>query len=158
MAQSLETLRSNIMTSLFGRRLGMDKDECLVGQKAIKLAVTDLTSASTATAIPNYGAVNIMATTLATSAAGGAFVLSNPIPGVSVRIANGPTQATSAGSSAIQLVRPSTGVYIQSSDGSTMTTVNLGVGGYVELLGLSSGVYSVVGRNSLAGTMLNGTT
>jgi len=160
MALSIETLRNSIITSLFGRRLGLDVAGYLVGAYDNRLPVTDLTSASTATAIPPYGITNITGTSLATSAAGGAFLLSNPVPGVETVICNlnANTSAASPGSTAMQLIRPSTAFYLISSEGSTETTINITPGSAVTLAGLSTSAYAVIGRTTLAGVVINGTT
>src|SRR5687768_11024474 len=119
MAQSLETLRGSAITSIHGRRMGLDKDETIVGPKDLKRVVQDLTSASTGTALNNYGVVNIAGTSLLTSAQ--VFLLSNPIPGVPVVINNVRSNSTggSSGSTALAIVRPSTAFYIRSSETST---------------------------------------
>ncbi len=158
MAQSLETLRGRILTSLFGRRLGLDKDEYLVGPYDMKAVVTDLTSASTGTAIPAYGVTNITGTSLLTSAQ--TYLLSNPVPGVACTICNlnANTSAASPGSTAMTMVRPSTAFYINTTDGSTVTTLNITPGSAVTLMGLSTALYQIVGRTSLAGVIANGTT
>lgn len=160
MAQSVNDLRSKILTSIYGRRLGMDANEFLVGQKDIKKAVLDLTTGSTATALNNYGQVNIVASSLGTSAAGAAFLLSNPEAGVDVSICNvnANSSAASPGSTALTLLRPSTAFVILSSEGSTMTTINLTPGSNIVLHGLSSALYQVKSRTTLAGTVINGTT
>jgi hypothetical protein len=160
MAQSLETLKNRIKTSLFGRRLGLDNDDYLVGPPDIKREVTDLTSGSTATAIPARGIVNVTGSSLATSGAGGTFLLSNPVPGVEVTICNlnADTSAASPGSTAMTFIRPSTAFLIRSSEGTTETTINLAVGAAVTLVGLSTGYYQVKNRTTLAGVIINGTT
>lgn len=158
MAQSLDSIRNKIVTTLLGRRLGLDADEFLCGPKDLKHVVTDLTSASTATAIPNHGLVNITGTSLLTSAQ--TFLLSNPAPGVEVTITNinADSSAASPGSTALTMIRPSTAFLIRSSEGTTETTINLAVGAAVTLMGLSTGYYQVKGRTTLAGVIVNGTT
>lgn len=160
MAQSLDTLKSKINTSLFGRRLGLDSADYLVGPPDIKRQVTDLTSASTATAIPAHGIVNITGSSLMTSAAGGTFLLSNPVPGVEVTICNlnADTSAGSPGSTAMTLIRPSTAFLIGSSEGTTETTINIAAGAAVTIIGLSTARYHVKNRTTLAGVIVNGTT
>jgi hypothetical protein len=124
------------------------------------MQVSDLTSASTATAIPAFGYVNVTGTSLATSAAGGTFLLSNPVPGVEVTICNinAATSAASPGSTAMTFIRPSTAFVMYSSEGTTETTINLAPGSAVVLAGLSTGAYQVKGRTTLAGVIINGTT
>lgn len=158
MALSLTTLRNTILTSLHGRRLGLGANDFLQGQKDLKRVVTDMTSASTGTAIPNHGYVGITGSSALTSAQ--TFLLSNPEPGVEVTIANlnANSSAASPGSTALTMIRPSTEFYIRSSEGSTGTTINLTPGCAVTLAGLSTDLYQVVQRITLAGTIINGTT
>lgn len=158
MAQSLETLRNGIITTLYGRRLGLDKDETLVGVKDVKKVVQDLTSASTGTALNSHGYINVTGSSLLTS--GQAFLLPLPIPGVEVNLTNinADTSAASPGSTAMTFIRPSTAFVIKTSEGSTMTTINLAVGASVTLVGLSTAVFGVKTRTTLAGVIINGTT
>lgn len=160
MAQLLETLRNNAVRHIDGRNLGIDKDETLVGVKSLKHAVQDLTSASTATSLNNYGTIKVTGSSLMTSAAGGAFLLPLPIPGVDLTIVNenADTSAASPGSTAMTFIRPSTSFVIKSSEGTTNTTINLAAGACVTLHGASTGVYVVKTRTTLAGVIINGTT
>lgn len=142
MAQLLETLRSNNVTPIFGRRLGLQFDETIAGPKDIKRAVQDLTSASTATTLNNYGVIVARITGVATTAAGGVFILSNPIPGVAIDICYANTsQAATAGSTAIAFLRGSTAFYIQTSLGSTQVALLLTQGAMARLLGVSTDAY-----------------
>ncbi len=157
MAQSLETLRSNAITSLYGRRAGLDKDETFVGTKGLKEVVQDLTSASTATALNAYGTVVARISGSMTTATA-AFLLSNPIPGVDVRICYAQTsQAATAGSTGIAFIRPSTAFYIQSSDGSTGCAVLLTQGSACTLRGISTDAYMFI-RHGTSGAVVTGTT
>lgn len=160
MPQSLETLRNNNVRHIDGRNLGIQQDETLTGVKALKDVVQDLTTATTATAVNNYGTVNFTGTSLGTSAAGGTFLLSNPIPGVGVTLQNinADTSAGSPGTTALTFIRPSTAFVIKTSEGSTMTTINLAVGCALTLYGLTTGIAIVTGRGTLAGSLINGTT
>ena len=158
MAQSLETLRNNIVTHVFGRRLGLHSDDTVVGPKDVKRAVQDLTSASTATAVNNYGIVRARITGVATTAAGGVFILSNPIPGVPVDIVYaGTSDAATAGSTAIAFVRGSTAFYIQSSLGSTQVALLLAYGNGARLLGVSTDAYQLQPLGTSAGVSAIGT-
>lgn len=156
MAQSLETLRNNRITSLYGRRLGLDSDETLVGVKGLKEVVQDLTSASTGTSVNNYGTVVARISGSMTTATAN-FLLSNPIPGVDVRLCYAQTsQAATAGSTGIAFSRPSTAFYIQSSDGSTGVAVLLTQGSACTLRGLSTDAYMFV-RHGTSGAVVVGT-
>lgn len=146
MANTLTGLRDQVMTSIYGRRLGLDTNEMVVGPKDVRRPVVDLTSASTGTAIANYGVVNIAGTSLLTS--GQLFLLSNPVPGASVTINNVRLNTTSGttGCTSMALVRPSTAFYIQSTDFSTSTSIILCEGGTVTLTGVSTALYQVTAR------------
>ena len=160
MAQTLETIRNSIITSIFGRRLGLDNNSFLSGPKDIKHVVTDLTSASTATAIPNHGVTNVTATSLATSAAGGVFAIDYPQPGVVTTICNvnANTSAGSPGSTAMTFVRRDTTFNIVSSEYSTGVAINLATGCAIQLTGLSTALYQVTARGTLAGSIITATT
>lgn len=158
MAQSRQTLQQRILTSIFGNRLGLDPSDYLQGPLDYRHVVTDLTSASTATAIPAYGITNITGSSLLTSAQ--TFLLSNPVVGVDATIinVNAATSAGSPGSTAMTMIRPSTAFVILSSEGSTNTTINLAAGACVVLTGLTTALYQVKARTTLAGVIVNGTT
>lgn len=156
MAQSLETLRNNNVTSLWGRRLGLQMDETLAGVKDIKRVVQDLTSASTGSALNNHGIVNIAGTSLLTS--GQVFLLSNPIPGVPVVINNVRSNSTggSSGSTALAILRPSTAFYIASSEASTGVSVIINEGGSLTLMGVTTDRYQAIGGRGVA-AVISGT-
>jgi hypothetical protein len=156
MAQSLETLRSANITSLFGRRLGLQQDETIAGTKGLKEVVQDLTSASTGTAVNNYGMVVARISGSMTTATAN-FLLSNPIPGVDVRLCYAQTsQAASAGSTGIAFSRPTTAFYIQSTDGSTGVAVLLTYGSMCTLRGVSTDAYMFI-RHGTSGAVVVGT-
>lgn len=158
MAQSLETLRGKSITNIHGRRLGLDQDETIVGAKAVKQAIVDLTSATTATAVPAYGTAVCRMSGSATTAVNGAFLLSNPIPGVAVNIVRANTsQGATAGSTAVAFQRPSTAFYIQSSIKSTGVAVLLADGQAVTLLGISTDAYMALVHGSSAAPLITGT-
>lgn len=157
MAQSLETLRSNNVRHIDGRNLGIQFDETLAGVKDLKRAVQDLTSASTGTALNNYGIVNISGTSLLTSAQ--VFLLSNPIPGVPVVINNVRANATAgtSGSTVLSIDRPSTAFYIASSEASTGASIQLNEAASITLMGVTTALYQVIGRSGV-GAAVSGTT
>ena len=97
MAYSLETLRSQKITSIHGRRLGLDKNDYLVGPKAVREQVEDLTTTAASSASP-YGLTRLMATG---SSQLSDYTLQAPVIGVVKRIA---MQTSSTG---CQLVRAS---------------------------------------------------
>ena len=157
MAQSLETLRSKILTSIHGRRLGLDSDETIVGPKAIKRTVQDLTSAAAAT-INNHGTVVLRHTGVPTTANQAAYTLSNPIPGVEVQINYAQSSAAAtAGSTAVAFIRGSTAFYIQSTDGSTGVAVLVAQGGAFTLRGLSTDLYMFIRHGTSAAVVVGAT-
>lgn len=157
MAQSIETLRGTNVTPIYGRRLGLQSDETLAGPKDIKRVVQDLTSASTATALNNYGVVNIAGTSLLTSAQ--VFLLSNPIPGVPVVINNVRSNATAgtSGSTVISIDRPSTAFYIASSEASTGVAIQLNEAASITLMGVTTALYQVVSRSGVGAAVVGAT-
>jgi len=83
MAQSLtlEGLRSQIVTSLVGRRLGLDPNQALLGTAGLRSPLTALSSASAA-AVPTYGI-----TTFNTAAATTTWTLAgSPTPGLPITL------------------------------------------------------------------------
>lgn len=158
MAKTLETFRSSVVDSVKGRKLGLDNGGYLVGIPGVPQPVTDLSSGSTATAILPYGVTRLQLTTAATSGAGGVFILSNPVPGVSCTIINGYTSTGALGSTAATLLRPSTAFYIISSEGTTNTTIVMSSQGQVTLTGVSTDAYVVSSRTLTSMVSANGTT
>ena len=157
MAQSLGTLRNSLMTSIFGRRLGLTPDEYLAGTKALKLAVVDLSSASAAQELPSYGSVVARISGSITTATQPAFTIGNPVPGVDLHLNYAQTsQAATAGSTALAFIRASTAFYIQSTDGSTGTVVLLTQGSACTLRGLATDLYQFI-RHGTSGAVVHGT-
>ena len=84
---SLAGLRNQILTSIFGRRLGFDPLEFTVGPKGSRVPIFAVTSATTGnTTIPNYGIVT--ARTTDSSATTSGLQLDNPQPGCQVQLVN----------------------------------------------------------------------
>lgn len=91
---TLEQLRSSILTSIYGRRLGLKSGEFLVGPKDIVKGIQSLTSGTTGTEVTNYGITFLDVTTAAASTAsslgtteiGCAWVMAAPEPGVAKTI------------------------------------------------------------------------
>lgn len=158
MAQSLETLRSGNITSVYGRRLGIQNDETLAGPKALKWVVQDLSSASTAgTVLNNYGVVVARISGSLTTATQPQFLLSNPIVGVGVKIMYSLTSAgATAGSSAVAFQRPTTAFSIVSTDTSTGIGVLLTQGSACELMGITTDAYMFL-RHGTSGAVVTAT-
>ena len=140
MAQSLDAARRKIKTSVHGRRLGLDGDENLVGVKAIRQVVTNATSATTGTALPNHGLVSVVTTTNDT------WTLTDPIPGVSVIIA---TNSTSTGIHTVTCAAAT----INSTNGVAGDGLLLkGAGAFATLSGLTTAKWALTSRASTAQT------
>ena len=103
---------------------------------------------------------NVIATSLATSAAGGVFAIDYPQPGVVTTICNvnANTSAGSPGSTAMTFVRRDTTFNIVSSEYSTGVAINLATGCAIQLTGLSTALYQVTARGTLAGSIITATT
>lgn len=153
MAISLNTLRSAKQTSIHGRRLALDQQDFLVGPKGLREAVVELTSASTAQTLGNYGFNQINVTSAVTTATN-AFFIPNPTPGSRVSYSQGVSGTTSTqGSTSIALQRATTAFYIESSEGTTNIGVLLPFGTVVELLGMTTDRYKVANRVGVATTL-----
>ena len=138
MALSLATIRNAILTSIHGRRLGINKNEFLAGQKDIIKPVTNATSDTTGTALPNHGFVTVVTTTNDT------WTLTDPEPGVSVRIA---TNSTSTGTHTVSCAAAT----INSSNGAAGSGFTMNsVGAYIELSGLTTAKWALTSRASTA--------
>ena len=138
MAQSLETIRSGNLTSIHGRRLGIDSDGHLGGVKPIKMVVTDATSDTTGTALPNHGLVSVVTTTDDT------WTLTDPKAGVPVRLVTG---STSTGTHTVTCAA----AVIYSTNGIEGASVLMSAAGaHVELTGLTTAAWVVTSRASTA--------
>lgn len=148
MAQSLETLRSNNVTPIYGRRLGLQSDETLAGPKELKLAIEDITTTNPTTALA-YGLTRVQ--TSGSSQGPTQHFLPAPVPGVRKYIA---MHTTSTGSQ--QFLSTANGASIlAASDGTTKGVLNFrGPGGSVQLLGLTTAVWAVIGGMNVGSTDL----
>lgn len=148
MAQSLTTLRNSIITSLYGRRIGLDVNEFLVGPKAHKTQIEDLTT-STGTAVVNYGTARVM--TSGSTQGPVQYNLEAPAPGVEKILIMG---SSSTGSH--QFLSTPAGASIKhSSAGTTVGVVNLlAPGAVVRLLGVTTAAWLVTGEGSPSSTGL----
>lgn len=146
MAQSLETLRNNILTSIHGRRLGLHQDGTLAGPLEMKLAIEDITTTVATTALA-YGVTRVQ--TSGSSQGPTQHFLPAPIPGVRKYIC---MHTTSTGSQ--QFLSTANGASIlAASDGTTQGVINFrGPGGSVELMGLTTAVWTVVGSMNIGST------
>lgn len=132
MAISLEQVRDKILTSIYGRRLGLDKDDYLCGFKSQRVAVSNATSDTTGTALAPYGVHTVTTTT-----DDGWRLTDPPAPGVVVRIATG------SSSTGLHAVTPVAATIISSNGvaGSSMTLA--GAGAYIELTSITTAQWIV---------------
>jgi len=143
---TLETLRSAILDSVKGRKLGLSPAGYLQGQLASVetqsglAATTTLISTATA-ALTAYG-VSLVGSTITSGAT--SYTLANPVPGVSKKLIN-----ISSGTATVTLDSTAAGQAICSTVGSTGAILTFsGKGASIELLGLSTLHYQVVSNLS----------
>ena len=130
---SLEGLRSQVLDSIKGRKIGLDGNGYLVGPAAYRVPVTAITSADLGgNNIPAYGQV-----TLQSASAGSTYAMDPPIPGVGVTLTN-----ISTGGFAITL---ESGTIIQAtaSDITTITFTASSSGQGIRLIGLSTALFAL---------------
>lgn len=144
MAFLLETIRSSILTTIFGRRLGLTPAEYLAGFKSIQTAIQDLTTV--ATTVNGYGTSRVIAT--GSSQGPVQYTLPAPVPGVDTTLI---LNTTSTGS--YQFLSTAAGASILAgSDGTTKALVNLiGQGGTVTLRGMTTAIWAVISQVSTGG-------
>lgn len=136
MAFALETLRNEILTHIYGRRLGLDQVGRLIGHAGERIHTVDATSDTTGTNITGYGWTNVDTTTDDT------WLLDAPVKGAFKHIYTG---STSTGIRTIK--RANANFAIRTSANSTGTTIIAQGGGLIlTLFGISSDIYAVVGR------------
>ena len=137
MALSLETIRDRIRTSIHGRRLGLDGNDQIAGIKGMTRPVTDATSATTGTALPNYGINSVVTTT------DDSWTLTDPYVGAEV------TLMTGSSSTGIHTITCAAAT-IRSTNGIAGANVVLtGAGACVNLVGISTAIWAVT---SMAGS------
>jgi hypothetical protein len=132
MAKTLDGLRRLIKTSLHGRRLGLDDSGALSGAKQFRRPATAATSATTGTALPNYGVVTIDSTT------GDTYTLTDPYLNAEVTI-----RCISTGGA--QTITPAAAT-IQSSASSTGGTITLTGAGAITLFGQTTALWVPTSR------------
>ena len=148
---TLEQLRSSILTSVYGRRLGLKYGDFLVGPKALVRPIQQtLTSGTTATGVTNYGITGLDATTGAASTAssvgstelGCTWVMDAPEPGVEKVLYKA---SATGGSTMPVIVEFGPGVTaFDSSFGSTYTGALMNaVGQFIRVIGLSTGKWTI---------------
>lgn len=146
MAFSINQLANRIRTSIHGRRLGLDPSDWLVGARGMRVPVTDATSDTTGTALPNHGYVSVTTTT------DDGWRLTDPVAGAQV------TLFTGSSSTGIHAVTP-VAATIVSSNGIAGSSISLsGAGAAITLIGLTTAVWSVVSINNAGSSAGTGNT
>lgn len=135
MAQLLETLRNAVQTSIFGRRLGLDVNDALLGVKGLREPIEDLSSTA-ATSATNYGVTRVVLSSSQT----GSFTLQAPIPGLVKTLT---LACTSTGGAQFTATN---GTIYTASAGTSSAVVNLfAPGAAVQLLAETTAVWRVIG-------------
>ena len=140
-----------ITTSKHGRRLGLQlmssaqsggsqgQKEFLVGPEALRLGVT--TADTTSANVPAYGVSALVGTSVASTPV---YTLDPPIPGVKKTIHFLSTD------SALN-IKTANGEYIYGSSlGSSATCIKSSGGGSIDLIGVSTAIWAVLGVSSSA--------
>ena len=136
MAISLDQLRNATLTSIHGRRLGIDDKEYLVGVKSVRVAVEDISTTAATSAI-NYGITRVLTSG---SSQTGSYTLQAPVAGVTKILA---LNSTSTGGQ--QFTATSATIYTASA-GTTSAVVNLfAPGASVQLFAVTTDRWVVVG-------------
>lgn len=143
MAQTLDQARKLSRTNIHGRRFGLDHQEFGVGVKDIRKVVTNATSDTTGTALPNHGFVTVVSTTNDT------WTLTDPEIGVPVVLMTG---STSTGTHTISCAAAT----ILSSVSSTFGEVVMSGGAQaITLTGLTTALWGIATRTGTTlGTVL----
>lgn len=129
--KTLEQIRNSILTSIHGRRLGLTNNEQIGGVKGVHRPVTQATSDTTGTALPNHG-INVVVTSTDDT-----WTLTDPFDGAEV------TLMTGSSSTGIHTVSPAAAV-IYSTNGIAGASVKLsGAGAAVSLVGLTTAIWAV---------------
>lgn len=138
MALSLDGLRNLIQTSIFGRRVGLDANEFMIGPKGLRGAGTFATSDTTGTAIPNYGFHSVETTTDDT------WLLQAPVPGCMVTLY---TVSTSTG---VRTIQPQSATIVTTIGTAGSTIILTERGAMIQLFGNSTSQWVVTARGSTA--------
>ena len=142
MAMSLEQLRSVILTSIFGRRLGLDNQEFLVGPKDMRTAIEDITSTAATSALP-YGHTRVLTSG---SSQTGSYTLQAPVPGVRKTLS---LNSTSTGT----MQFTATNAAFLSGSGTSEAVVSfITKGAFIELLGVTTAYWQVLSGSSIIPT------
>ncbi len=144
MAFSLQQIRNTIITSIFGRQIGLDVNGYLVGPPEMRLAIEDLTTVPTT--VIGYGLSRVTAT--GSTQGPVQYFLPAPIPGVRKYLS-----ITTTSTASFQFLSTANGASIlAASDATTKAVVNIvGQGGAVELIGITTAIWQVINFVSTGG-------
>lgn len=158
---SLEGLRSQILTQIWGRRLGLDSNNYLVGPLSQRTAVqgvssagSTVTSTSVASPLTPYG-VSLVGATAASATTG--YTLSAPVPGVS-KILFVPTTGYAVVTVTTDSTGAGAGAFICSTASVTSTYQIItfsGKGNYCELIGLTTALWGVKSFSGISAAALS---
>lgn len=159
---------SNILTQLYGRRVGLQLmtsavagfnaagrlAEFLVGPEDIRKEVT--TGDSTATALKAWG-VSLLTTNLSADATA-VFRLDPPIPGVEKTLVWGSTTIGTMSAKIFATISTGNGGGFQTSGGSSFSCVASSAGAVLRLQGVTTALYAVINGTTASGFSYTTTT
>lgn len=134
LTNTLEGIRSRIATSIFGRRLGLDSNDFLVGAKDNVKPIETISSTAASQTLVAYGTSIISATNASTDSAL-AMTLAAPIPGVEKYLVQ--TSSSTAG----YAITLASGQFISSGSSAGVTLTSLGANQSMSLVGISTAAY-----------------
>ncbi len=147
---TLQGLRNQYLTQIHGRRLALDPNDYLVGPRDLRLQVSGfssggstVTSTSVASNIDPFGYTVVGATGASATTA---YTLAAPVPGVRKVIFNPTTGGVTVLTSAAGALIITTGS-ITSTFGQFSMAAK---GAYVELVGLSTALWGVMGVSQIS--------
>lgn len=148
MALTINTIRQQLLTTIFGGRLGLDQRDYIGGVNAVRRPIEDITTTSPTTAAA-HGITRISG--LGSSQGPVQHNLPVPVPGVEKTLI---LDCTSTGSQQF-LSTPNGASIVASSLGTTVGVINfVGPGGRITLIGVSTAQWSVMGEGLYASTAL----
>lgn len=140
MSRTIQQIRDQLLlTSIFGRRLGLDSQEFLVGALDNRVVTQQATTTTTGTNINPHGFTGISSSTNTT------WQISAPVEGIGKQLA---ATSTSTGTMAVQA--PAGVTFLTTAGSSFNQMVFTAVGQAVELFGVSTSVYAAIGAGSCA--------
>ena len=136
---TIEGLRSQLLTSIKGRRLGLDSGDFLVGPKDLRRGINNTTAISGT--LNSYGF-----NTLGVSTAAATYTMDAPVPGVDTFLAFTTTAVTTLSIA----INASTGAYFQTTAGATFQTITAStttaayIGQTIHLVAISTSIFRVM--------------